>query len=176
MRNVKYDFSSVHVDLPSDLAEEIIEWGKVQIPDASLFRDPKNPTLGREDELHVTILYGIHSAFPDQTFKLLRNENRINVRLGEVHIFKKADWFDVVTIAVEGADLERLNAKLRGNIRHSCRYKIYVPHITIAYVNKGESKGLEGMCKFGNRTFVGDTAVFSSKDSKRYSLKLKTAT
>lgn len=176
MRNVKYDFSSVHVDLPTGLAEEIIEWGKVQIPDASLFHDPKNPSLGRENELHVTILYGIHSAFPDQTFKLLRNENSVNIRLGEIHVFKKTDWFDVITIAVDGPDLERLNAKLRGNIRHSCRYKVYVPHVTIAYVNKGESNGLEGMCKFGNRTFVGDTAVFSSKHGQRSSFKLKDST
>jgi len=171
MRSAQYDFSSVHIDVPMDLSGEIIEWGKTQIPDNSLFKDLKNSFWGREDELHVTILYGIHSKDHQPTLQLLENEKSIHVRLQNLHIFKEK-WFDVVTISVDSYDLERLNAKLKGNVRYSNRHKIYIPHITIAYVNKGEADRLQDVT-FSKTKFIVDVAVFSSKDGSRTSLKLK---
>lgn len=172
MRSVQYDFSSVHIDLPIDLGDEIIAWGKQQIPDKVLFKDPKNSFWGREDELHVTILYGIHSKNHQPTFQLLENEKPIHVRLQNIHVFKEK-WFDVVTISVDSYDLERLNAKLKGSIKYSNRHKTYIPHITIAYVNKGEGDNLK-YSTFSKSKFIVDVAVFSSKDGSRIPLKLKT--
>lgn len=171
MRSIQYEFSSVHIDVPIDLSDEIIEWGKKQISDNSLFKDLKNSFWGREDELHVTILYGIHSKDHQPTFQLLENEKPIHVRLQNVHIFREK-LFDVVTISVDSYDLERLNAKLKGNVRYSNRHKLYIPHITIAYVHKGEAENLKD-ATFNKNKFIVDVAVFSSKDGSRTSLKLK---
>lgn len=173
MRNVTYDFSSVHIDVPIKLAQEIVEWGEKVIPDAVLFQDPKTMLLGREDEPHVTVLYGIHTRYPRQIYQVLRNEQSIHIQLHDVHVFNEMEWFDVVTIKVSSPELERLNAKLRGQIKHFNRYKTYIPHITLAYVEKSSARGLEHNSKFLDQHFWSDVAVFSSKDGSRWPIQLK---
>ena len=107
MLNAKYEYSSVYVNLPVSLSEEIVDWGKNNIREDEVFHNPENPFLGREDDPHVTILYGIHADKPKESFKLLDNEFPINLKLGKIHIFKKSHWYDVLTISVQSEDLER---------------------------------------------------------------------
>lgn len=173
MRSVRYDLSSVHINLPKGLGNEIIEWGKEHIDDKDLFRDPNDVSFGREDEMHVTILYGLHSESPKQTKRLLKKEPPIDVKLGKIDLFTGPVLFDVVIIAVESTDLERLNKKMRDNVTFSNRYKSYVPHVTIAYVKKGRGWFYKGNGKFEDREFSTNEVVFSSKDGLRESFNIK---
>lgn len=61
MKNAKYDYSSIHVDVPKDISDDIIKWGRKEISDREIFVMPRDPGLGREDEIHVTVLYGLHT-------------------------------------------------------------------------------------------------------------------
>ncbi len=173
MQNVKYLFSSTYLNLPKSLSDEIIEWGEKNILDENIFSKPENPFLGREDSPHITILYGIHSNDYKKIFKLFKNENSINVELGEIYIFKESFWFDVVTISVKSLDLERLNSKLKANLKHTDKYDSYFPHITIAYVKKKTNLCLEDDKTFDKRNLTIDTIYFSSKNGTKNSFKLK---
>lgn len=173
MRNKVYDFSSVQINLPKALADNITEWGKEKISDDHLFNDPENLFFGREDDPHVTILYGIHSNKPQEAFDLLNYEKEIQVKLGEIYIFKESYWFDVVTIAVISPDLERLNAKFRSSLRYSNRHKKYIPHITIAYVTKKMADEIDECEMFKNQEFLADSVYFSSRTGQKHRFQLR---
>lgn len=59
---VQRNYSSVQLNLPVALANEIISWGYKTIPERSIFSDPDKPSFGREDNAHITVLYGIETA------------------------------------------------------------------------------------------------------------------
>lgn len=168
MQNIRYDFSSAHVDVPHYLAEEIMQWGNESIPDHILFRDPKDPFFGRENEMHVTILYGIHSDKPRRTFETFRNESSVDIQLGEIDLFTRSNLFDVVFVKVHSQQICALNEKLKSNVVYSNRYESYVPHVTIAYVKKDKAWGLKGDKEFVGRNFTANNYVFSSRNGKRH--------
>ncbi len=51
-----YDYASTQVNLPGDIAKRIMDWGKENIPDEEVFDEEDK---GREDNPHITVLYGI---------------------------------------------------------------------------------------------------------------------
>ena len=112
MQNVKYDYSSIHVDVPEPLAGDLISWGKRKIKDSEIFVSQTDPSFGREDEMHVTILYGIHSDSPDQVSKIIKDHGSITITLGEVDVFTNPEKFDVVVVKAISKDLSELNEQL----------------------------------------------------------------
>src|SRR4051812_29853944 len=109
MRNVNYDYSSCHIDVPDELSQEIIEWGEKHVPDENIFVAQRDPTFGREDEIHITILYGIHADSPESVRPIIEHSGPINVRLGKVDVFTNPFKFDVLMIEVFSDELMELN-------------------------------------------------------------------
>lgn len=167
MHNVRYDYSSVHVDVPSPLANEIVSWGRLHVTDDDIYVSQKDPTFGREDEIHITILYGLHTEHPDQVRDLLQKQGPVKVRLGKIGVFTNPFKFDVVMIEAVSDDLRRLNAALTENMRHTNKYGGYHPHVTIAYVKKGKGWQFNKWNVFEGREFACDYAVFSSKNGSK---------
>ena len=56
----KYNFSSTQINVPEKLADEIISWGFKNLPESIIFNNYDDLFFGREDNSHITILYGIH--------------------------------------------------------------------------------------------------------------------
>lgn len=164
MRNVKYDFSSCHIELPTSLAEDIINWGRTEVHDDDLYVTQKDPTFGREDEMHITILYGIYSDSPDQIKTLIKGFGPIKVELGSIDVFSNNYKFDVVMIDVYSQDLRELNKELESQIKHKSKYPVYTPHVTIAYVKKGKGWKYRGNKKWEGKQFTCNHVVFSSKN------------
>lgn len=167
MRNVRYDFSSCHVDVPSPLAEEIAEWGRQQVSDEDIYVTHKDPTFGREDEIHITILYGIHTESPELVRSLLEGQGPVTVELGEVDVFTNPFKFDVVMIEAYSDDLCRLNELLQEKVKFTNKYPIYNPHVTIAYVKKGKGWKHRGLDLWKGKSFMCHYAIFSSKDGTK---------
>jgi len=164
-KNTNYDFSSTQVNLPHALANKIIKWGKVHIPDNELHE------LGREDEIHATVLYGIHDSEPDAVKKLLKSIQPINIKLGKISLFSD-DEYDVIKIDVRSPDLHKLNAKLRDSLKYTSSHPIYKPHVTIAYVKKGRGKKYDGLDPFDNNSIKINQIIFSSKDGTKTTISL----
>lgn len=166
MKNVIYDYASVSIEVPEPLATEIINWGMEHVPDKNL---TQGSGTGREDEMHITILYGIHSDNPAKIKKLMANQESIEIELGEVELFCNNPKYDVIVIDISSDRLNELNKKLKDNVGHTERYGLYQPHITIAYVKKGKGHDLEGSKRFKGMKFNASAVLFSPRiGSKEY--------
>ena len=167
MQNVKYDFSSTHIDVPDPLAGRIAKWSNDNIKDSHIFVSQTDPTFGREDEIHVTILYGIHSDSPDEVEKIVAGHGPITVTLGEIDVFTNPEKFDVVVIKVDSKDLIDLNNKLTDTIEFTNKYKEYKPHVTLAYVKKGKGWQYHGRDEWKGQKFSVSDIVFSSTNGTK---------
>jgi 2'-5' RNA ligase len=169
MLNGKYEYSSVHIEVLCDLSQKIINWGIKNIQDKDIYYSKKKEVnFGREDEIHVTILYGIHSDCPKKTTNIIKDYGQVNCCLGEIKIFKDPEGYDVVVIDVLSEDLFKLNELIVKNIKHTNKYKIYKPHITIAYVKKNKNWDKLNKDFFKDIKFTSNHAVFSSKNGLKY--------
>lgn len=172
MQNVNYSFSSVHINVAPPLSTDIVKWGRKNVSDDEIFVSQTDPSFGREDEIHITILYGLHSDKPDQVKELVKEAGPINVRLGKVMVFSNPQKFDVVVIKVISKDLERLNKKLAENVTYTNRYGEYNPHLTIAYVKKGKGWKHGGLDRWVGKKLSVDHIVFSSKEGFKEKISL----
>jgi 2'-5' RNA ligase len=164
-----YDYASTQVNIPKNIAKRIMDWGKTNIPDEEIF--DKDGNQGREDNPHITILYGIVDDAPQQVIDLLQGKPQIRATLGKVSIFENDDY-DVVKISVESEDLGDLQKLLWDEVDHESDYPEYKPHVTIAYVNPGCGSSYSGADDFEGTEITFDTVVFSSSDEEKTNIPL----
>lgn len=170
--DVKYQYSSTQVNLPDKLAQNILEWSDHHVPDSMLYTNPDDPTFGREEEPHITVLYGLHSSDPRPVEKTLQNERPGEVVLGKMSLFTSSDKFDVLKIEVESEMLRRLHKTLSNNLPATDAYPSYIPHVTIAYVQKGKADKFVGDDAFKGENFRPDELMFSSKNGFKTKIRI----
>lgn len=168
----EYTRSTTQVDLPEAMAKEIIAWGKKGIPDSDLVQDEKG-SMGREDEIHVTVLYGVEDDVPEAVAKVIKGLPSFEVRLGLVTLFRKKDEYDVVKIDAEAPELHAFNKAIREGVPCKVTFPEYVPHVTIAYVKKGAGDKFLGSDEFRGKTFKADHVVFKNKNKESTEIPLK---
>jgi len=172
-KKTTYDFSSVQVNLPSDIAQNIIQWGKDIIPDEELYSVETDERFGRENEIHITVLYGLHDPRPDPIEKLLKNETPINIKIGKISKFTTNKNYDVIKLDIHSKDLVKLNKLLRENCNYTSNFPIYKPHCTIAYVKKDFGKTIKRENPFQGKSITFNEIVFSSNLGNKFKIKLK---
>lgn len=148
-----------------------MRWGKEYITDDDIFVSQRDPTFGREDEIHITVLYGLHGEKPNQVQEIMSNQKPLYVRLGRITVFPNPK-FDVVVIDVKSDDLEEANKKLSQHVDYTNQFKSYRPHVTIAYVKKGKGWKHAGCTRWEGKKFVADYLVFSSKSGSKQKISL----
>lgn len=136
-KHIGNDFGCVMIGLECDKDK----WKELQdiIDDKDLY-EPKNETgYGKEDELHVTILYGLHEDVDDSDIDSEIKKIKIpEIKLGKVSSFKN-EKFEVLKFDIESDDLHKLNKKFK-QFPHTSKFPKYSPHATIAYVKIGKSE------------------------------------
>lgn len=161
-----YDHSSTQIDLPSDISGKIMGWGKQHIPQDMVHDDGDN-TSGYEDDIHVTLLYGLKDDGPEKVRAVLEDVDPFDVRLGLVTAFRDKDEYDVIKIDVESPMMHKLHYKMEKLLENDNSYATYQPHVTVAYVKKGIADDLIGDDTFKGYTFMADKVCFSGAgDSK----------
>lgn len=159
-----FEYASTQVTLEGDVAEKVLALAAT-IPDEVL--DEK----GRETTPHVTIKFGLDPAVTaDQVREVLANSDSIRellergatLTLGKTAIFESeegshANGADVVYVEVDSDDLKLLNKTISEALPVSDTHPDYVPHITLAYVKKGE-----GQKYAGDETLAGTVVTFSA--------------
>lgn len=98
-----------------------------------------NGEYGVEDKPHVTILYGfLKNITSDDILEMLSNkiDFPIKIQLKSISIFENNE-FDVVKFDIVSPQLREIN-KIISKLPHVNEFDEYNPHMTIAYVNKGE--------------------------------------
>jgi len=160
-----YKFSSTQVNLPKEIADQIIDFGK-RIPDADLADD------GRESEPHITVKFGLHGSDPKFVQDALKGEGPATVKFGKVSLFETNDEFDVVKVDVESADLHRLNKKVAESQPVTDTHPGYKPHATIAYVKKGRGAKYVGNNFLEGQTATLDSVAYSGRDGEKVEIPL----
>jgi 2'-5' RNA ligase len=173
-KHKRYDYSSTQVNVPEKLAREVLSWSMKNIPNSWIFRDPSDPGFGREKEIHVTVLYGLHDEKPDRVIKLLKECKSFACKLGKVTTFNNPS-FDVLKIDVESQELHDLNKLIKENLPSTNSYPVYKPHATIAYLRKGKVQELKDNEFFVDKEFTANEIIFSSRNGMKYKIGLQDA-
>jgi 2'-5' RNA ligase len=164
-----YDFSSVQMGFPDEIAEEIRAWGMENIPSYILAAD------GREDDIHVTVKYGIHIIDFTEIREIFNDVKPVEVKLGKITLFEISDDFDVVKIDLYSPELHQLNSTISKKFEVTDTYPEYHPHCTLAYVKKGCGTPYNGNTSFEGRKIILDSVFFSGKDNRKTEFKIKKA-
>jgi len=168
---VSHEFSNVQFDMPKSLANDIIAWGKENIPSSDLYTE--GTKYGRENEIHVTVKYGLHTT----DFKKIQNTvdgfGTFSIKLGNVSRFVPSGKdYDVVKIEIDGKELSDLHSLL-GKLPNSDEHPVYHAHCTVAYVKKGCCSDLSGNSDLKGKTAKVNCLTFCSKLGGQTEIDLK---
>jgi HK97 family phage portal protein len=152
-----YDFASVQVDVTQDEVVKRLKAVADMIPEEHL------TGKGREDQFHVTCLYGLVSDEADPVIQILEDSGQrdpFELTLEGYGLFE-TDEHDVIYVAVVSDWLHRTHDVLK-NLAHKSDYPDYVPHLTLAYVAKGQGQWLiESLPSFAKTAVTVDQLTFS---------------
>lgn len=160
-----YKFSSIQINIPESMAKKVMDVGKL-IPGSELADD------GRENDIHVTCLFGIHSSDPADVSMAITSFGQFEIELGKTSYFE-CDGYDVVKIDVISQKLVELHDRLCDSTPFTSTHPVYVPHCTIAYVASGCGKKYAGISVFEGDKFTAENVVFTSTDKKKTTIKLE---
>jgi len=139
-----YSYATTDIEVPSEMAEFILEWNQLNIPEDVLHVD-EDGGKGREREPHITVKYGLLSKeIPPELYELAKQTPPFPVMLGKVSLFTTNPEFDVVKLDVESPWLHKLNRMISDQVPHEDTYPTYHPHLTLAYVEKGSCEHMVG--------------------------------
>lgn len=142
-----YKSSTTQIDLPDNIGQHIISWGKLNIPDDALYID-EDGGCGRETEQHVTVLYGLKEPTPSDALKdIVGNTKPFLVELSGVTLFEN-EKYDVVKLDVISEELTNLSNAIRKACPNNNKFPDYHGHVTIAYVKPGRGKEFLGQDVF----------------------------
>jgi len=159
------------------LGLKIPMWDKLinRIEENDLYDDGSD-TFGREDEMHITILYGYHNnVSADDVFGVLGDiEENISVNATGISLFENKEMgFDVVKIDIEPSEgLIKLRKSAESEtLDKTLTYNDYNPHMTMAYVKSGEGK--KYVVEFKEPISLNvSTIYYSNKDNEKKIIQL----
>jgi len=167
---VEYDAFSTQVDLPAELGQNINAWCQ-RITDIELYDNDKHE-YGRENDFHITLLYGIKEQSPEKVMKLLKEFRPFKVRLGLVTAFRDKAEYDVLKLDAEAPELHKIHYLLADNLKNEHSFPTYAPHMTLCYLKKGNVDKYLGDNTFQGASFFVTDIKFCLKDSSKLSLRL----
>ena len=151
------DYSCITAPFPWKIADKIRQWGCKNIPNSELIND------GREPDIHVTVLYGLHGHDPYEIRPIIKEFKPIEITLKEISIFKN-DNQDVVKISVESLDLVRLHNLIAKSFEYTKTHDKFIPHCTLAYVKPGAGQKYIGRNDFEGIKIKINEILFSGND------------
>lgn len=168
-----HKFSCVYIKIPAVIGDKVVAWGKQQISNDVLFVD-EDGGMGREEEQHVTVKYGLHDSMPsDELLNIFASTAPFNAQIEPISLFRN-EKYDVVKMGVSSPQLREFNRRVSTECPCTDTFPDYNPHITLAYVKPGTCDRLEGTSPFDNPVKMGvtdlrkegefkaDSVVFSS--------------
>lgn len=129
-----YEFGCVMLEFDFDESKEI----QKNIERTDIF-EPENEQHGLETETHLTLLYGLHKEVTlEEVESILKGFDfrNLKIEITGIGAFENED-FDVLKFDVKRTKvLEDIHNAL-SKLPNSDKYPEYNPHITIAYLKKG---------------------------------------
>lgn len=157
----KYAYAMLR--LPSDIAAAVKTFAEI-IPDDQL--DGK----GREDDPHVTVLYGLHDDDPAGVIKSASGFGPIGLSLGDFDVFRTLKQ-DVLVLKVDSPRLHELHGKL-ATLEHTSTWSQYRPHVTVAYLKPGAARAYLGHSPFAGKAIEVAELEFSAASGAKKTISL----
>lgn len=151
IKDVKHEYSCVMTVLNKEMVSEILKWSKENVKEESVFKEDDK---GREDDPHVTLLYGLHTNDIKDVSSVLSKFKPFEIKFGKITKFDNPNY-DVLKFDMTGSKLHEINKELK-KLPHTSSFPIYHPHCTISYVKKGSCDHL-----LNNEDFVGKKSKIS---------------
>lgn len=136
-----YDYHCLLLPINDDYAKSNIKLLQRKIKKEDVYNDETN-NFGLELNPHVTILYGLKNENDYEPLKqYFKNKPEVKVSIGEISLFENDDKpYDVLKFNIISPDLVKYNSYVKENFDCDITFPNYQPHLTIAYVNKGQGK------------------------------------
>jgi 2'-5' RNA ligase len=138
-----HDHSCVMATVADEVSGAVITWGRTRVDDEDVYEGEGDDVKGRENEPHVTVLYGLTETKPSpELLKIIEDTKPFTVEVGTSSMFENEEY-DVLKFDVESEDLRALNTKLK-ELNYTETHPGYHPHLAVAYVKKGTCKEATG--------------------------------
>ena len=150
---------------------EIIKIHDAINPD-HVYHEEGDRTFGYEDEPHTTLLFGLHKEVSLEDVKSVLDKFTYSpCIIKDVSIFKN-EKYDVLKFEVEGKNLHETNTALK-KYPYTNEYKVYKPHLTIAYIKPG--LGEKYVKAFKNLEYKLNPiyGVYTQSDGTKNKIKIK---
>lgn len=145
------------------------------IDQKDLYEEEGDRTFGLEDEPHVTLLYGLEKEVtPEQINEIVKNFKFGKLIMHNASLFEND--YDVLKFDVKYPDgeskvLHECNEALR-ELPYNNQFPDYHPHMTIAYIKKGEGKKYTEAMKGEEYELNASHIVYSEADGTKTKIKL----
>ena len=163
--NKKMDCVMAFADIKSEIWDSFLD----KINRKDLYVDENNPDeYGYEIEPHITIVYGILSMEnnKDSILTLIKNFKSFSAQCSGIGIFESTDYDVVKLNIIPNEQILEYRKILLDNTKNEQTYSEFKPHMTLAYVKKGEGK--KYIEEYKNPiTFYFDSIVYSDYEYKQ---------
>lgn len=178
--DVEYSYSSTQVTLNETDAAPFFAFA-ASIPDEYLYNgegkeEGDKAKYGRENEFHVTSLFGILGTDPAPLRAALKGCGPVRVTMGKVSSFENDEKpYSVLKVDVESEDLHRLHALIKASCDCELTHPKFCPHLTLLYARKGMVKPYIGDTRFEGKTFTFSSLTFSPHTGDKVEIPLTDA-
>jgi len=145
--------------VPDEMAKEVVSWSDENIPDEAVYgKDGK----GKDNSPHITLQNGILTGDVKEIDSLMGNCSPVEVEFGPISIFRREDRdYDVLKVDIVSDPLMLLNQHVKQSLEVNDPFPEYIPHMTLAYVKRGEGDKFKGMDVFDGKKVVIDKALLA---------------
>jgi 2'-5' RNA ligase len=160
-----HKFSCVLAALPK-IKSHIAMWLSKNVSKKDLYL----PEDSKKDDVHVTVLYGLHTEDFEDVVPILKKFKPFSIKLGKVSKFS-AEKYDVLKVEVISSVLRDMNAALK-KLPYTSKFPKYIAHCTIAYVKPGTCDDLLGDKEFEGISIKISDVDFSNPAGKKTNIKI----
>ena len=158
------DKKYILAEVPEFLCDEVVSWCYDQVRDNEIYTD--GDMYGRVHNIHLTLLTDVQENNLKCIEDSITDIKCFVCYLGEIRKFTTNSKFDVLYIDVKSPEVIEINKKLSSNIKNSSFYSVYIPHVTICYLEKNAGESFVGNSFFKDKYFNVEDVLFSTPEQQ----------
>lgn len=161
-----YEYGCVMAQIHPHHAGKILDFNNKIIGENILYTE-EGENYGRESDPHVTIKYGLTENYDENYMReCLKEIKPFDILVGKMDIFEN-EKFDVVKFNVDGKKLREIR-KIFDCLPNEDKYPEYNPHMTLAYVQKGQGRKYKNKSSGKLAKVKIEQICYSNKGKKYY--------
>jgi len=165
--NPKYDHGAVQTSDVSETVTDAIKDIQGRIDKDKLYSGEDEPGWvenGIQKLFHITVLFGVNDDVKDEVKKVFDKYRPVHIETTEIKYFSSDPNYDVAIVRCKSEELTKIHDELRDTLENKETYPNYKPHVTIAYLKKGER--LDDSEQITNISWEVDSLDLSTSDGK----------